>query len=248
MIEYNKINLLGVYITPISYKNLLESLFTNSTKGYATLNSVHGIIESQKNHIIKQCINKSTFGLCDGRPLYWYLKNKKLNNIDHITGRNLMLKICEQAEKENKSVGLYGGSIESQNKCIERLKTLYPNLNIDFKYSPKFIEFNQKEKQDVIEKINISKIRFLFVCLGCPKQEVWMKNHEDELDCFMIGVGAAVDYIAGTIKPPPEIITRIGLEWLYRLIIEPKRLYKRYFYIVPLFIYLIIRNKLFKSK
>lgn len=87
------------------------------------------------------------------------------------------------------------------------------------------------------------KFKYLFVCLGCPKQEVWMNNHYKELNCFLLGVGAALDYIAGAIKPPPKIITNMGLEWLVRFLMEPKRLFKRYFYIVPIFIYLMIKQK-----
>jgi len=95
--------------------------------------------------------------------------------------------------------------------------------------------------------MNNSGISFLFVCLGCPKQEVWMYNHYKKLSCFLFGVGAALDYIGEVVKPPPLFITKLSLEWLYRLVMEPKRLYKRYFRIIPIFIYLLIKEN-FKSK
>ena len=243
----DSINLLGVNITATNYKDLLHILIKSPSSGYATLNSVHGIIEAQKSKLVQNCINESTYALCDGRPLFWILKKKSNQTIDHITGRVLMLEICRQAELNGLSIGIYGGTQISQASCIQVLKKQFPSLKIDFTYVPDFLLFNQKEKKEVLEKINISKINFLFVCLGCPKQEVWMKNHTNELNCFLLGVGAALDYISGAIKSPPQIITRMGFEWLFRLLSEPKRLFKRYFFIVPAFIYLMIKEKIKKK-
>ena len=241
----SKVDILNIKLTPITYNALLDSLFSSNNQGFATLNSVHGIIESQSSLLIKKSINKSTFALCDGRPIYWAMKNKnKKEEFDHITGRVLMHKICQRAEKENISIGIYGGLEINQRKCIDVLNQLYPKLKIDFFYAPPQIQFNEKEKKNILDQINRSNVKFLFVCLGCPKQEVWMNNHYKELFCFLLGVGAALDYIAGTIKPPPKFVTNLGLEWFVRLAMEPKRLFKRYFYIVPKFIYLIIREKL----
>jgi len=239
-----KVEILKVKLTPVTYGFLLNSIFSPEDKGFATLNSVHGIIESQNSKLIKDSINKSTFALCDGRPLYWSLKKKFKGKFDHITGRDLMHKICQRAEKENKSIGIYGGLEKNQKKCINVLNLLYPKLKIDFVYAPHQLQINEKENKNIIDQINQSKIKYLFVCLGCPKQEVWMNNHHNELNCFLLGVGAALDYIAGAIKPPPKIITKMGLEWLVRLFMEPKRLFKRYFYIVPMFIYLMIKDKI----
>ena len=238
-----KVEILNVKLSPLTYHFLLNSIFRSEDKGFATLNSVHGIIESQNSQLIKDSINNSTFALCDGRPLYWVLKNKFTEKFDHITGRVLMHKICQRAEKENKSIGIYGGLEKNQEKCIDVLSQIYPKLKIDFVYAPPLMQINEKENKDIINQINQSKVKYLFVCLGCPKQEVWMNNHYKELNCFLLGVGAALDYIAGAIKPPPKIITNMGLEWLVRLLMEPKRLFKRYFYIVPIFIYLMIKQK-----
>ena len=96
-----KVEILNIKLTPVTYHFLLNSIFTSEDKGFATLNSVHGIIESKNSQLIKNSINNSTFALCDGRPLYWALKNKFKDKFDHITGRVLMHKICQRAEKEN---------------------------------------------------------------------------------------------------------------------------------------------------
>ena len=90
------------------------------------------------------------------------------------------------------------------------LNRLYPKLKINFVYTPNQIQINEKENRDIIDQINQSKINYLFVCLGCPKQEVWMNNHYKELNCFLLGVGVALDHIAGAIKHPPKIITKMG--------------------------------------
>ena len=242
--KISKVKILNIKLTPVTYNFLLNSIFSSGSKGFVTLNSVHGIIESHNSQLIKDSINNSTFALCDGRPLYWALKNKFKEKFDHITGRVLMHKICQRAEKENKSIGIYGGLEKNQEKCINVLNRFYPKLKIDFVYAPHQMQINEKENKDIIDQINQSEIKYLFVCLGCPKQEVWMNNHHNELNCFLLGVGAALDYIAGVIKPPPKIITKMGLEWFVRLLMEPKRLFKRYFYIVPIFIYLMIKEKL----
>ena len=241
--DFKKIEIFGLQLSIITYKEILSFLAIKNRRGYATLNSVHGLMESQNDNYLRKSINQSTFSLCDGRPIFWLLKKKYQNSIDHITGRILMLKVCEMAEQNNYSIGIYGGSKTAQYRCISKLKTLYPNLKISFAYSPNNIELKQKESIKILNLINRKQIHFLFVCLGCPKQEVWMNMHIKDLSCFMFGVGAAIDYIAETIKPPPKIITKVGLEWLYRLIIEPKRLYRRYFYIIPSFIMLIIKSK-----
>ena len=96
----------------------MNFIFSSEHNGFATLNSVHGIIESQNSQIIKESINNSTFALCDGRPLYWALKNKFKEKFDHITGRILMHKICQRAEKENKSIGIYGGLEKNQKNVL----------------------------------------------------------------------------------------------------------------------------------
>lgn len=246
MNSINKFKILNVYLHIIDYEKLLIYLFDNYKKGYVTLNGVHGVIEAYDNKLVEKSINSSTFALCDGRPLYKILKKNNAESIDHITGRVLMLEVCKRAEKENLSIGIYGGTKNNQQKCIYNLKKKFPKLKIDFYHSPESIAFNQKEDQLIIDKINQSKISFLFVCLGCPKQEVWMNIHSKELSCFLLGVGAAIDYIAKSLKPPPQLITKLSLEWLYRLILEPKRLYKRYFYIIPKFIYLNFLNKIKK--
>ena len=111
---------------------------------------------------------------------------------------------------------------------------------IKYSYSPPFLSLNDQEKNDIIDKINDSGIKILFVGLGCPKQEIWMKEHKEKLNCIMVGVGAAFDFIAGNKKTAPIWMQRIGLEWLYRLLSEPKRLWKRYFKHNPRFIYYFI--------
>jgi len=216
-----KVEILNVKLTPVTYHFLLNSIFSSEDKGFATLNSVHGIIESQNSQLIKDSINNSTFALCDGRPLYWALKNKFKDKFDHITGRVLMHKICQRAEKENKSIGLYGGLEKNQEKCIDVLSRLYPKLKIDFVYAPPLMQINEKENRDIINQINQSKIDILFVCLGCPKQELWMYEHKNKLKCTMLGIGAVADFLSGNKILPNKFFEYLGLAWLIRLITEP---------------------------
>ena len=116
----------------------------------------------------------------------------------------------------------------------------YQELKVDYIYSPPFRILTDEEKNEIINNIVNSEIEILFICLGCPKQEYWMAEHKKYLKCISIGVGEVVDLISNKTKLTPKWIQNIGCEWLFRLILEPKRLWKRYLDIVPKFIFLNI--------
>jgi N-acetylglucosaminyldiphosphoundecaprenol N-acetyl-beta-D-mannosaminyltransferase len=135
---------------------------------------------------------------------------------------------------------------------ITKLKQQYPAIKIIYSYSPPFRQLTEEEDQQVIDQINQSEVYVLFVGIGCPKQEIWMAEHKQHLQCVMLGVGAAYDFIAGTKQHAPRWMQKIGLEWLFRLASEPKRLWKRYLKQNPRFIYhftkQLIKHKLSSNK
>ncbi|MHA1279691.1 MAG: WecB/TagA/CpsF family glycosyltransferase [Candidatus Helarchaeota archaeon] len=133
-------------------------------------------------------------------------------------------------------------------KSFKRLSAKKPGINIAYAYSPPFRDLTAQEDEAVVKAINRSGVRVLFVGLGCPKQEIWMHEHKDRIPAVMLGVGAAFDFLAGVKPQAPHWIQRIGMEWFYRLITEPKRLWRRYFYNNPRFIVLALKELLFEKK
>ena len=167
----------------------------------------------------------------------WGLKLLGIKDAQRVYGPALTPYICEKASKLNVPVGFYGGTKIVLEKMIKNLKSRFPSLNVVYAYSPPFRPLTDEEDKKIIDQINSSGVRILFVGLGCPKQEIWMADHRDKIKAVMIGVGAAFDFIAGVKPQAPKWMQNIGLEWLFRLMIEPRRLWKRYLYNNPRFIY-----------
>lgn len=133
------------------------------------------------------------------------------------------------------------------NSVVRRIKSDFPNLNVVFSYSPPFRPLTKEEDINVCEQISSSKVDVLFVGIGCPKQEFWMADHSTKVSCMMIGVGAVFDFLSGEKKHAPLWMQNAGLEWLFRLGVEPKRLWKRYLRTNPRFIYYFILQFLFNK-
>jgi N-acetylglucosaminyldiphosphoundecaprenol N-acetyl-beta-D-mannosaminyltransferase len=139
-------------------------------------------------------------------------------------------------------VGFYGGSREVLDAVCAEMERCHPALEIAFRYSPPFRSLGPEEDAELAAAIEDSGARILFVGLGCPKQERWMAAHRASLSCTMVGVGAAFDFIAGTKRQAPAWMQRSGLEWLFRLACEPRRLWRRYVYNNPRFVYAFARQ------
>ena len=157
---------------------------------------------------------------------------------DHLPGYYVTDKICQLANKNNYSIGIYGSSIEVQKKFIRKIKKKYKKIRFDFLYAPPFRKMSVEEKKKIHKEINKSKVDILFVALGAPKQEIWMYNNFKKINCVSIGIGAAIDFISGNKRLAPKFMEFIGLAWLFRLLSEPRRLFWRYFSTNFLFIFL----------
>ena len=165
-------------------------------------------------------------------------------------GEDFTLELCKEAEEQGFSVGFFGATDELLAQLKVVLYQRFPKLHIAYVFAPPFRQITDEEDAKYIEAINSSGISVLFVGLGCPKQEVWMAKHNDDLNCVMLGVGATFDFIAGNKTRTPNWIQSNGLEWLFRLFSEPKRLWKRYLKQNPRFVYyftLQLLGKNFKS-
>ena len=241
-------------LSVITRKKFLEVIkkFSFSQKShYICITPVHAIIEAYKNEKFEKIVNDSDLALPDGRPVFWALRLLNNNEAEYFPGYYVTKQICKMAVENKIKVGFYGGEIKVLNKCVEVLKNEFKELDVNYVYSPPFRLLDNNEKSEIIKDINKSEIKFLFVSLGCPKQEYWMAEHKKNFQCTSVGIGAGVDWISGNKYIPPLWVQKIGLFWLVRLISEPKRLFWRYFSTNLKFIYLFFKQylkfKLYKN-
>jgi N-acetylglucosaminyldiphosphoundecaprenol N-acetyl-beta-D-mannosaminyltransferase len=172
----------------------------------------------------------------DGMPLVWGLRLLSVPHATRVYGPELTPRLLARAAAEGVPVGFYGGSPE----VIDALRTVaarrWPSLRVAYAYAPPFRELDDAEDDEIVRSIVDSGARILFVGLGCPKQERWMRAHQARLPLVQIGVGAAFDFLAGTKRQAPALLQRAGLEWAFRLATEPRRLWKRYLRHNPRFV------------
>jgi len=198
--------------------------------------NVHMTMEAHDSPEFQAIVNASDLVTSDGMPLVWMLRRLGLPQAERVYGPTLTLHVCEAAAKSDTPVAFYGGSPEALEGLTQELTTRFPNIDIAYAFSPPFRQLSGQEDQQVTNDINASGARILFVGLGCPKQERWMAAHKDRLPLVQLGVGAAFDFHAGNVKQAPAWLQDRGLEWLFRLVVEPRRLWRRYLYNNPRFL------------
>ncbi|MEH6636969.1 MAG: WecB/TagA/CpsF family glycosyltransferase [Halioglobus sp.] len=209
---------------------------------YVCVSNVHMCMEVADNEAYGAAINRSDLTVPDGRPIYWALHLLGFKGAKQIRGEDLTLAVCAAAEEKGIPVGFFGGTPELLDQIRDVLLTRFPKLELAILCAPPFRPITAAENATFTENINASGVGVLFVGLGCPKQEDWMAAHKHSVHAVMIGVGAAFDFISGNKKSAPAWLNQIGLEWLFRLISEPRRLWKRYFLHNPRFIVRFFRQ------
>jgi len=240
----HKINILGIYYSKIKSNELMERLENenNKTISFAPVDSV---ILSRKNSYLKEVYNSFDYVLADGMPIIF--ASKLLGNPlpERISGPDFFKKFIDVCSKKNYSIFFLG----SDEKTIKIVKKKVTKKNtIQGYFCPPIKEnFNLQDNKIMINKINKAKPDFLFIVLGAPKQDIWIQQNKNKINVkAIISIGAAFDFYAEKIKRPPEWMQKIGLEWLFRLMQEPRRLYKRYLRDF-LFPFLIIKSILIKK-
>jgi N-acetylglucosaminyldiphosphoundecaprenol N-acetyl-beta-D-mannosaminyltransferase len=209
---------------------------------YICVSNAHMCIETLDSENFRTIVNSADLTIPDGRSIFWAQKLLGQKSAQQVRGQDIMHAICKSSGKKNLNIGLYGGSTEELlTRVKDKLTNLYPDIHLKFYFSPPFSPLTENEDKDLISKINHADINILFVGIGCPKQETWMYEHKDHLNCVMLGVGAAFDFIAGSKKNAPRWMQKIGLEWFFRLCSEPTRLWKRYLYTNPRFLLNLLR-------
>ena len=243
MNKNQKVKLFNSFISSITFNEICEKIsiwIENKEKRYICVSAVHACILAYKNINFAKAYNEADIVVPDGRPLFWALKILGYKNSEHLRGEFLTRNLAKYAANRNFEIGFFGGKKKSITNCIDVLTKENKNLIVSFYNSPPspFSNLLKEKDNELINKINSSNTKILFVALGCPVQELWMKTYKYDLNCICIGIGAAVDFISGEKFSAPIWIQTLGLEWLIRLIIEPRRLFWRYLSTNFLFIYL----------
>lgn len=237
------VNILGVNIAAINMSWLLDFINRNieDLRGdYICVSNVHTTVLASENEVYQDIQNGGILALPDGGPLSTIGRYRGASQMERITGPAFMEEVLTKGEYRH---FFYGSKEETLKKMFENIKRNYPKSQIVGMYSPPFRDLTEDEDTEIIDIINRSKPDFIWVGLGAPKQEKWMANHQGVVSGLMIGVGAAFDFFAGNIKRAPVWMQKCNLEWLYRLIQEPKRLFKRYLVTNSKFLWKIISER-----
>lgn len=224
-------NIMGVNISAINMEWLLDYLEKNISeiKGdYICVSNVHTTVTSFEDAAYCAIQNGGLMAIPDGGPLSTVGQKRGHKNMERTTGPSLMGEIFEISAKKGYRHYFYGSKEETLELLQKKLMEKYPEIQIAGMYSPPFRPLTEEEDKVIIERINETKPDFVWVGLGAPKQEKWMAAHQGKIDGLMLGVGAGFDYYAENIKRAPMWMQKHNLEWVYRLVQDPKRLFKRY--------------------
>lgn len=228
--------------------NHVFELSENLPSSYVCITNVHMIMESYKDAEFNKVVNGANLATPDGAPIRYAMKFLYGVDQDRVAGPDLMVHLMQEAEIRSKSIFLYGGTDQVLEKLKVKIGSEFPRLKIAGAYSPPFRTLTEQEDEEVIEMINGSKADLVFVALGCPKQEKWMSEHLDKVNGCMLGLGGAFPMYVGETPRAPKWMQDYALEWLHRLALEPRRLWKRYLVTNSLFIFHFLRFWLSKSK
>lgn len=246
-----RMKVVGVWIDPGSWNSVLDRIerwAQSHASKYVCLTNVHSIVTANRWNEFADVLAASDLSLPDGAPVAWMLRRMGVRNQQRINGPDLMRRLCERSAAKQLGVYLYGNTQSTLDDLRTHLISEFPALRIVGAHSPPFRPLTPDESRDVIAEINSTGAHIVFVSLGCPKQETWMATNRDAIAAVLVGVGAAFDYHAKRIKRAPDWMQRLGLEWLHRLISEPRRLWRRYLVTNTWFIVGAIRQLLFTRK
>jgi N-acetylglucosaminyldiphosphoundecaprenol N-acetyl-beta-D-mannosaminyltransferase len=228
-------------VDPTSYEEATEKVLAWAAaeeSRYVCVANVHMVMEAHDDPSFRALVNAADLVTPDGMPLVWMLRKLGYPHQERVCGPELTSRVCAEAARRGAPVGFYGGHPEALKALVRNLSARFPGLRVVYAYSPPFRPLTPEEDERVTEEINASGARILFVGLGCPKQEWWMAEHKGRVRAVMLGVGAAFDFHAGRVRQAPVWMQRAGLEWLFRLVQEPRRLWRRYLKHNPRFLLL----------
>ncbi|MGZ5712474.1 MAG: WecB/TagA/CpsF family glycosyltransferase, partial [Burkholderiales bacterium] len=243
-IRDHRVDILGVGVSPVNLNNAIATIerwISERSRNYVCITGVHGVMESRRDKRLRSIHNEAGMVTPDGMPLVWLLRLLGNGNVGRVYGPDLMRKMTAVSSLHGYRQFYYGGAEGVADKLKQSLTAAHPNLEVAGTLCPPFRELTPEEDQAVVDAINAARPHIVWVGLSTPKQEFWMAEHLGRIAApVMLGVGAAFDFLAGTKRQAPLWMQRNGLEWLFRLCSEPRRLWRRYAYIVPGFTILAV--------
>ena len=246
-----KHDVFGVQVSAVTYDEAVDVILAAAQRrvpAQVTLHAVHALITASNDEELRKRVNTFDIVAPDGQPVRWALNLLWGAGLkDRVYGPELMLRLCRQAALLEVPIYLYGSMPDVLEKLSVNLEAGYPGLKIAGDESPPFRQLSPEESKETIERINNSGAGIVFIGLGAPKQDHFAYEHGEEIQAVQVCVGAAFDFHAGTLAMAPPWMQRRGLEWLYRLIREPRRLWKRYFVTNTIFLFKLARAMLRRS-
>jgi len=244
-------SLLGMRVDATSYADAAARIVAWASEGASkavAVATVNNVMEGHDDPSFRDVMNQADLVTPDGMPLVWGLRLLGVSSATRVYGPALTPVVLREAERAGLAVGFYGSSQQVLDRLLAVVHQRFPSLEVVYAVSPPFGDSSPEEDQRTSDEIAASGCRILFVGLGCPKQERWIVAHRDRIEAVMLGVGAAFDFLAGTKKQAPQWMQRWGLEWVFRLVTEPRRLWRRYLRHNPRFVALfgaqVIRTRL----
>ena len=233
-------NILGVKIAAIDMQWLLsfvDSHIEQLCGDYICVSNVHTTVTAYEDPAYLKVQNGGILAIPDGGPLSAVGRKRGFKDMQRTTGPDFMEQIFQISAEKGYRHYFYGSTQQTLDSLFASLQKKYPGIQIAGMYSPPFRPLTAEEDEMVVRQIMASNPDFIWVGLGAPKQEIWMADHKGKVNALMVGVGAGFDYFVGNIQRAPQWMQKCNLEWLYRLIQDPKRLFKRYLHTNPAFIW-----------
>jgi len=240
-----RLHIISLNVHHLSFKQSLDVVMQwvlIRKPSYICFANVHMIIEAYKDKSFLEKVHNADMVLADGKPVAIACKILHHKKQERISGMDFAPRILEKANENDLSVFIYGSTNEVHNAIKEKINFSYPRISLAGFISPPFTQLTENEIINDVEKINRSGAHIVLVALGCPKQEKWMAENSNKINAVLLGIGGALPVIAGIQKRAPTWMQNMALEWLYRLIQQPGRLFTRYVYTNSCFIFLLGRD------
>jgi N-acetylglucosaminyldiphosphoundecaprenol N-acetyl-beta-D-mannosaminyltransferase len=236
-------NVLGVNVSAIDLSRAVEMAdrwIASENRGYICVTGVHGVMEAQSNSEFRHILNHAFLNTPDGMPMTWVGRLQGFSKMDRVFGSDFMASLCQLSVERNYRHFLYGGDLGVAELLKDRLQCRFPGIQIVGTYTPPYRNLTAVEEEEIFFRLQQSKPHILWVGLSTPKQEKFMARYIDRLQVpLLVGVGAAFDYHTGRISDCSDWIKRAGLQWMHRLLQDPRRLWKRYLKNNPAFVWKI---------
>jgi N-acetylglucosaminyldiphosphoundecaprenol N-acetyl-beta-D-mannosaminyltransferase len=241
-----RVDVLDVPLSAGSFDAAVKEVATwvrDDKPSFAIFRDVHGVMQSQRDKRVLAAHHQAGLVACDGMPMVWASRWAGVHGAERVRGCDFVLAFCARAEQEGWSIFFYGSRPRVTSLLVKSLLKSFPRLRIAGTLSPPFRPLSPPEDAEIIETIRSSGADVVCVGLSTPKQELWMAEHVGRVGApALLGVGAAFDFLAGEVREAPTWIRQSGFEWLFRMVMEPRRLAGRYLRNNPAFIAGVVRH------